>query len=85
MRLNRPLPRITRGNSHRTESTTTSPSDAEDSSGAGSGTEDTLQRMINVKNCPLCHRPRLHKKAEMDVITHLLSALVVTGPRSIGS
>jgi phosphatidylserine decarboxylase len=50
-------------------------SDAEDSSGSGSGSglssEETLERVINVKNCPLCHRPRLNKKAEMDIITHL--------------
>jgi len=46
-------------------------SDAEDSSGSGSGTEEAFERVINVKNCPLCHRPRLNKKAEMDIITHL--------------
>jgi phosphatidylserine decarboxylase len=46
-------------------------SDAEDSSGSGSGTEETLERVINFKNCPLCHRPRLNKKTEMDIITHL--------------
>lgn len=27
--------------------------------------------MINVKTCPLCHRPRLNAKAEMDIVTHL--------------
>jgi phosphatidylserine decarboxylase len=52
-------------------------SDAEDSSGSGSGSglgsgsDEMLERVINVKNCPLCHRPRLNKKAEMDIITHL--------------
>jgi phosphatidylserine decarboxylase len=46
-------------------------SDAEDSSGSGSSHEETFERVINVKNCPLCHRPRLNKKAEMDIITHL--------------
>jgi phosphatidylserine decarboxylase len=52
-------------------------SDAEDSSGSGSGSnsgsssEDTFERVINVKNCPICHRPRLNKKAEMDIITHV--------------
>ncbi|EIN06937.1 hypothetical protein PUNSTDRAFT_70671 [Punctularia strigosozonata HHB-11173 SS5] len=30
-----------------------------------------FERVINVKNCPLCHRPRLSKKAEVDIITHL--------------
>jgi phosphatidylserine decarboxylase len=52
-------------------------SDAEDSSGSGSGSnsgsssEDTFERVINVKNCPICHRPRLNKKVEMDIITHV--------------
>ena len=31
----------------------------------------SLERVINVKNCPLCHRPRLNSKAEIDIITHL--------------
>ena len=30
-----------------------------------------LERVINVKNCPLCHRPRLNSKAEIDIVTHL--------------
>lgn len=46
-------------------------SDAEDSSGSGSTSDDTFERVINVKNCPMCHRPRLNKKAEMDIVTHL--------------
>jgi phosphatidylserine decarboxylase len=52
-------------------------SDAEDSSGSGSGSnsgsssEDTFERVINVKNCPICHRLRLNKKAEMNIITHV--------------
>ena len=32
---------------------------------------DSLERVINVKSCPLCHRPRLNSKAEIDIITHL--------------
>lgn len=35
------------------------------------GAEDPLERVINVRNCPLCHRPRLNSKAEMDIVTHL--------------
>ena len=52
-------------------------SDAEDSSGSGSGSnsgsssEDTFERVINVKNCPICHRPRLNKKVDRDIITHV--------------
>ncbi|ESK89527.1 phosphatidylserine decarboxylase [Moniliophthora roreri MCA 2997] len=33
--------------------------------------DDNIERVINVKNCPLCHRPRLNSKAEVDIVTHL--------------
>lgn len=33
--------------------------------------QDSVERVINVKSCPLCHRPRMNSKAEMDIITHL--------------
>ncbi|KIM63511.1 hypothetical protein SCLCIDRAFT_117153 [Scleroderma citrinum Foug A] len=33
--------------------------------------EDSFERVINVKNCPLCHRPRMNSKAEMDIVTHV--------------
>lgn len=33
--------------------------------------DSSFERVINVKNCPLCHRPRLNSKAEMDIVTHL--------------
>lgn len=32
---------------------------------------DARERVINIKNCPLCHRPRLSSKAEVDIVTHL--------------
>lgn len=35
------------------------------------GGNTAVERVINVKNCPLCHRPRLNSKAEMDIVTHL--------------
>jgi phosphatidylserine decarboxylase len=42
------------------------------SSGSGSGSGDeAFERVINIKNCPLCHRPRLNSKAERDIVTHL--------------
>ncbi|KAF8525860.1 phosphatidylserine decarboxylase-domain-containing protein [Hysterangium stoloniferum] len=43
-------------------------SDAEDS---GGGLVDAVERVINIKNCPLCHRPRLKAKAEADIVTHI--------------
>lgn len=33
--------------------------------------EDRFERVINVKNCPLCHRPRMNSKGEVDIVTHL--------------
>lgn len=55
--------------------TSTSSSDAEDSSGSSSGSpsalSDQFERVINVKSCPLCHRPRMNSKAEVDIVTHL--------------
>ena len=48
----------------------------EDSSSSGnsashSAHEEQFERVINIKNCPLCHRPRMNSKAEMDIVTHL--------------
>ncbi|TCD64361.1 hypothetical protein EIP91_004230 [Steccherinum ochraceum] len=40
-------------------------------SSSPSSSEDSFERVINVKNCPLCHRPRLSSKAEVDIVTHL--------------
>lgn len=33
--------------------------------------EHNFERVINIKTCPLCHRPRLNSKAEVDIVTHL--------------
>jgi phosphatidylserine decarboxylase len=41
----------------------------EDSSSGGS--EEARERVINIRNCPLCHRPRLSSKAEVDIVTHI--------------
>jgi len=30
-----------------------------------------VERIINIKECPLCRRPRLGKRSEQDIITHL--------------
>jgi phosphatidylserine decarboxylase len=42
-----------------------------ESSSTGNTSDDSVERVINVKSCPLCHRPRMNSKAEMDIITHL--------------
>ncbi|KAG0700175.1 phosphatidylserine decarboxylase-domain-containing protein [Suillus ampliporus] len=47
-----------------------SSSDPDDTTSAQASC-DTFERVINIRNCPLCHRPRLNSKAEMDIITHL--------------
>ncbi|GMK58812.1 hypothetical protein CspeluHIS016_0602540 [Cutaneotrichosporon spelunceum] len=38
-------------------------SDVEDS--------DQIERVINIRECPLCRRPRLGKRSEKDIVTHL--------------
>lgn len=43
-------------------------SDSDDYNG---NSDDNLERVINIKNCPLCHRPRLKTKAEADIVTHI--------------
>jgi phosphatidylserine decarboxylase len=48
--------------------------EGEDSSNSGSSSptgRGAVERVINVKTCPLCHRPRLSKKGELDIVTHL--------------
>lgn len=49
------------------ESDDTQPSSPDESSPG----MPTVERVINIRNCPLCHRPRLNSKAEMDIVTHL--------------
>jgi phosphatidylserine decarboxylase len=50
----------------------TSSSAASDMEGSGSGSGDeAFERVINIKNCPLCQRPRLNSKAERDIVTHI--------------
>jgi phosphatidylserine decarboxylase len=39
--------------------------------GEGGGKEKQVERVIVLKSCPLCHMPRLSKRAEMDIVTHL--------------
>ncbi|KAJ7243915.1 phosphatidylserine decarboxylase-domain-containing protein [Mycena haematopus] len=52
-------------------SVTTAPQIASVSQGGSPPNEESFERVINVKNCPLCHRPRLNSKAEVDIITHI--------------
>lgn len=51
------------------QGSTSSEDPGEESSSGGS--EEARERVINIKNCPLCHRPRLSSKAEVDIITHI--------------
>ena len=45
-------------------------SDAETDVEAASPTDDR-ERVINIRTCPLCHRSRLSKRSEQDIITHV--------------
>ncbi|KAL8278896.1 hypothetical protein RQP46_008767 [Phenoliferia psychrophenolica] len=47
-----------------------------------SATPDTVERVINIKECPLCHKPRMTSRAELDIITHM-GICSSTDPRSI--
>ncbi|GAA5933666.1 hypothetical protein JCM10213_008562 [Rhodosporidiobolus nylandii] len=38
---------------------------------ASSGGEKSVERVINIKECPLCRKPRLSGRAEASIITHL--------------
>jgi phosphatidylserine decarboxylase len=38
---------------------------------SSNSTGDAWERVINIKTCPLCHKPRLNNKSEVDIITHL--------------
>lgn len=51
-----------------TESASPNASDADEGSDPAN---DYIERVINIKECPLCHRPRLGKRSEQDMITHL--------------
>ena len=33
--------------------------------------DDNLERIINIRTCPLCHHPRLGKRSEQDIVSHL--------------
>jgi len=61
-----------------TSTSSSATSDTENTSGAslsgngsGSSNDEAFERVINIKNCPLCQRPRLNSKAERDIVTHL--------------
>lgn len=58
------------GPGHSLRQSSTSSEDGGEESSAG-GSEELRERVINIKNCPLCHRPRLSSKAEVDIITHI--------------
>jgi len=55
---------------HSARQSSISSEDGAEESGSG-GPEETRERVINIKNCPLCHRPRLSSKAEVDIVTHI--------------
>ncbi|KAG8905906.1 hypothetical protein FRB99_007986 [Tulasnella sp. 403] len=62
------IPRVT---SSPPELVTEDLEDEDPSPSSSSGSEDAVERVINIKTCPLCHRPRMNSKAETDIITHL--------------
>ncbi|KAF8178990.1 hypothetical protein K438DRAFT_1977483 [Mycena galopus ATCC 62051] len=47
--------------------------------------EESFEYVINIKNCPLCHRLRLDSKAEVNIITHITVCPVKIGILLTGS
>ncbi|KLO15227.1 hypothetical protein SCHPADRAFT_871290 [Schizopora paradoxa] len=45
--------------------------EAEGEGESPTNSDGTVERVINIKNCPLCHKPRMNSRAEMDIITHI--------------
>ncbi len=48
-----------------------SASEVEGEGESPTSSDATVERVINIKNCPLCHKPRMNSRAEMDIITHV--------------
>lgn len=45
--------------------------EADGDSDTGESPAPERERVINIRVCPLCHRPRLSHKSEQDIVTHL--------------
>ncbi|KAM0791836.1 hypothetical protein ACM66B_004094 [Microbotryomycetes sp. NB124-2] len=52
------------------------------SEAASDATEDRTERVINIKECPLCRKSRMDSKAELDIITHM-AICSSTDPKSV--
>ncbi|KAH9992210.1 phosphatidylserine decarboxylase-domain-containing protein [Russula compacta] len=52
-------------------STASDTENTENGNGSGGSSDEIFERLINIKNCPLCQMPRLNSKAERDIVTHL--------------
>ncbi|CCL98617.1 uncharacterized protein FIBRA_00619 [Fibroporia radiculosa] len=67
-------PSLTPSSTRQLTGSLSDPEDSSGSSGSRSGSktgDDLFERVINIKVCPLCHRPRLNSKAEVDIVTHI--------------
>lgn len=60
------------GGPSRSSMISTEESDMEGSGSQSPTVESTaVERVINIRTCPLCHQPRVSNRAEMDMVTHL--------------
>ncbi|GAW10495.1 phosphatidylserine decarboxylase [Lentinula edodes] len=57
--------------SHSYSSSTSGTAPPTTSAATNPNLDSAVERVINVQTCPLCHRPRLNAKAEVDIVTHL--------------
>jgi phosphatidylserine decarboxylase len=57
------------------EKTPSNPSDltlsALETDNGSNGDSDEVERVIVITECPLCHQPRMNKRSEVDIVTHL--------------
>ncbi|KAH8914986.1 hypothetical protein BT69DRAFT_948032 [Atractiella rhizophila] len=56
---------------HLRQDSTSSSTSNEGLSSSADEADDSVERVINIKFCPLCQKPRLNSKAELDIVTHL--------------
>jgi phosphatidylserine decarboxylase len=71
VRLDRPATAIEGRNEIPAVSGSVSPASGLSDNEESESSSDDLERVINIRSCPLCHRRRLKRKSEQDIVTHL--------------
>ncbi|KAI5474290.1 phosphatidylserine decarboxylase [Pseudohyphozyma bogoriensis] len=66
-----PAPQERKGSNGRPSPPSRTLSSGLEGSSEDSGSEKKVERVINIKECPLCRKPRMSSKAEIDIFTHM--------------